>query len=139
MTGVLPSPCTCTSQGLVSSCSCPSSAQRPLSMPLDAGSCLSLVSQLTYAHSKVRICCSLYMLISTNLYICSDQQQLSRVPRGYLRAESPFQVQQGREKNGRVFSVPCCSRGARAGLLRSEGFAINRPNINQRSWTLSGD
>lgn len=45
-------------------------------------------------------------LISTNLYICSDQQHLSRAPWGHLRAESPFHVQYGREKMGG--SALCC-------------------------------
>lgn len=74
--------------------------------PAPRAPALSPLSALACAHCRVRICCSISRLISANLDIPSDQQNLSRTPRGHLRAEFPFLVQQEREKTG--CSALCC-------------------------------
>lgn len=103
------------------------------SKPFISGSCLSPVSPFICAHRRVWICCSRYRLISTNL-------QSSAAPFkgtvGTLKSRVSLSGASQEGKNGGVCSVLCSLRGARAGLLGSEGFAFN---INQRSWSSSGD
>jgi len=58
---------------------------------------------------------------------------------GTLKSKVSLSGAAGKGKNGRLFSVLCFSRDARAGLLQSKVLAINRPDINQSSWSSSDD